>query len=111
MINLDYFLRELTIMKKSFWLVSLVLIFGFNAPVFAAHDGMGEHCKMHTKKSFEEADIDRDGTLDREEAKAVCKEDFDLMDKDRDGTLTKEELNACKGKKGKSGHKKAAKPA
>ena len=43
--------------------------------------------------------------------KAVCKEDFDLMDKDRDGTLTKEELNACKGKKGKSGHKKAAKPA
>jgi hypothetical protein len=111
MINLDYFLRELTIMKKSFWLVSLALIFGFNAPVFAAHDGMGEHCKMHTKKSFEEADIDRDGTLDREEAKAVCKEDFDLMDKDRDGTLTKEELNACKGKKGKSGHKKAAKPA
>ncbi|MEY4454186.1 MAG: hypothetical protein RI951_780 [Pseudomonadota bacterium] len=63
------------------------------------------------QKSFEEADIDRDGTLDREEAKAVCKEDFDLMDKDRDGTLTKEELNACKGKKGKSGHKKAAKPA
>ena len=97
--------------KKSFWLVSLALIFGFNAPVFAAHDGMGEHCKMHTKKSFEEADKDRDGTLDREEAKVVCKEDFDLMDKDRDGTLSKEELNACKGKKGKSGYKKGAKPA
>ena len=98
-------------MKKSFWLVLLALIFGLNAPVFADHHGTGEHCKMHTKKSFEEADIDRDGTLDREEVKAVCKEDFDLMDKDRDGTLTKEELNACKGKKGKSGHKKAAKPA
>ena len=65
MINLDYFLRELTIMKKSFWLVSLALIFGFNAPVFAAHDGR----------------------------------------------VSKEELNACKGKKGKSGHKKTAKPA
>jgi hypothetical protein len=33
------------------------------------------------------------------------------MDKDRDGTLSKEELNACKGKKGKSGYKKGAKPA
>ena len=98
-------------MKKSFWLVSLTLIFGFNTPIFADHDGTGEHCKMHTKKSFDEADIDRDGTLDREEAKAVCKQDFDVMDKDHDGTLTKDELNACKGKKGKSGHKKPAKPA
>jgi len=102
-------------MKKSVWLISLGLIFGLNAPIFADHHDKGEHCKMHTKKSFEAADIDRDGTLDREEAKLVCKEDFDLMDKDRDkdrdGTLSKEELNACKGKKGKSGHKKAAKPA
>ncbi|MBM3360778.1 MAG: hypothetical protein ACKO2J_01310 [Candidatus Methylopumilus sp.] len=93
-------------MKKSFWLVSMVLIFGFNTSVFADHDGTGEHCKMHTKKSFDEADVDGDGTLDREEAKAVCKEDFDVMDKDHDGTLTKDELNACKGKKGKSGYKK-----
>ena len=95
-------------MKKSFWLVSLALTFGLNTPTFAAHDGTGEHCKMHTKKSFEAADIDHDGTLDQDEAKAVCKEDFDLMDKDRDGTISKEELNACKGKKG---HKKHAKPA
>ena len=95
-------------MKKSFWLVSLALTFVLNTPTFAAHDGTGEHCKMHTKKSFEAADIDHDGTLDRDEAKAVCKEDFDLMDKDHDGTLTKEELSACKGKKG---HKKHAKPA
>jgi len=97
-------------MKKSFWLVSMVLIFGFNAPVFANQDGTGEHCKMHTKKSFAVADINGDGTLDREEAKTACKEDFDLMDKDHDGTLTKDELNACKGRMGKSGHKKAAKP-
>jgi len=111
MININYFLRELKIMKKSVWLISLGLIFGLNAPIFADHHDKGEHCKMHTKKSFEAADIDRDGTLDREEAKLVCKEDFDLMDKDRDGTLSKEELNACKGKKGKSGYKKGAKPA
>jgi Ca2+-binding EF-hand superfamily protein len=99
-------------MKKSVWvIISLGLIFGLNPTSFADHHDKGEHCKMHTKKSFEEADKDRDGTLDREEAKVVCKEDFDLMDKDRDGTLSKEELNACKGEKGKSGHKKAAKPA
>ena len=63
--------------------------------VFANHDGMGEHCKMHSKVSFEQADKDKDGTLDREESKAVCGENFDMMDADKDGTLTKDELNSC----------------
>ena len=67
---------------------------------FAMHDGMGEHCKMHTKVTFAEADKDKDGTLDREEAKLVCKENFDVMDGDKDGTLTEKELNAC----GQGGH-------
>jgi hypothetical protein len=102
---------ELKVKNKVFWLVSLALIFGLNTPTFAAHDGMGEHCKMHTKKSFDKADVDHDGTLDRVEAKTVCKGDFDVMDKDHDGTLSKEELNACKSKKGKTGHKKSPKPA
>ena len=66
---------------------------------FADHDGMGEHCKMHTKVTFEQADKDKDGTLDREEAKAVCGEKFEVMDTDKDGTLTKEELNVCGRKK------------
>jgi hypothetical protein len=66
---------------------------------FADHDGMGKHCKMHTKVTFEQADKDKDGTLDREEAQLVCKEKFDVMDTDKDGTLTKEELNACGSKK------------
>ena len=95
-------------MKKSFWLVLLGLMFGLNTPIFAAHDEIGEHCKMHTKKSFEAADIDHDGTLDRDEAKNLCKEEFDLMDKDHDGKVSQEELNACKGKKA---YKKHAKPA
>jgi hypothetical protein len=62
---------------------------------FADHDSMGEHCKMHSKVTFEQADKDKDGTLDREEAKAVCAEKFDVMDTDKDGTLTKKELNSC----------------
>ena len=63
---------------------------------YADHDGMGEHCKMHTQITFEQADKDKDGTLDREEAKAVCGEKFDVMDTDKDGTLTKEEAKGLK---------------
>ena len=66
---------------------------------YADHDGMGEHCKMHTQTTFEQADKDKDGTLDREEAKLVCKEKFDVMDTDKDGTLTKDEVNVCGRKK------------
>jgi len=64
---------------------------------YADHDDMGEHCKMHSKVTFEQADKDKDGTLDREEAKLVCSHDFDKMDTDKDGTVSKEELNACGG--------------
>jgi Ca2+-binding EF-hand superfamily protein len=75
-----------------------VLIWGallLVAPVYANHDNTGERCERHTGKSFEDADKDHDGTLDREEAKAVCKMDFDKMDIDHDGTLTKDEFKAC----------------
>ena len=56
---------------------------------------MGERCTSHTNVSFEEADKDKDGTLDKEEVKLVCKEKFSTMDTDKDGTVTKEELEAC----------------
>ena len=77
----------------------IAAMFTTTATAFADHDGMGEHCKMHTKVTFEQADKDKDGTLDREEAKAVCGEKFDVMDTDKDGALTKEELNVCGRKK------------
>jgi Ca2+-binding EF-hand superfamily protein len=77
----------------------IAAMFSTAGTVYADHDGMGEHCKMHTKVTFEQADKDKDGTLDREEAKAVCGEKFDVMDTDKDGTLTKEELNVCGRKK------------
>lgn len=101
--------KKRSMMKKSFWLFLLGLIFGLNTNVYSAHEGKGEHCKMHSKKSFDEADIDHDGMLDRDEAMAICKKDFALMDKDHDGTVSKEELNACKDKKGKHAHKKSVK--
>jgi Ca2+-binding EF-hand superfamily protein len=85
-------------MKKIQALI-VAAIFSLAGTAFAGHDGMGEHCKMHTKVTFEQADKDKDGTLDREEAKAVCGEKFDVMDTDKDGTLTKEELNVCGRKK------------
>jgi Ca2+-binding EF-hand superfamily protein len=86
-------------MMKKIQALLIAAMFTTTATAFADHDGMGEHCKMHTKVTFEQADKDKDGTLDREEAKAVCGEKFDVMDTDKDGTLTKEELNVCGRKK------------
>lgn len=73
----------------------LALFLSATPLAYADHDGMGEHCKMHTQKTFEEADANKDGVLDKEEAKAACKMDFAKMDTDKNGTLSKEELNAC----------------
>ena len=48
---------------------------------------------MHTKKTFEEADADKDGTLDKAEAKAMCNKNFEKMDTDKDGTVDREEVH------------------
>lgn len=85
---------------KKLHLAVLTALMALSAPAFAEHDGMGEHCKMHTKVSFDQADKDKDGTLDREEAKLVCGEKFDVMDVNKDGLLSKDEVNACGRKMG-----------
>ena len=74
---------------------ALGLGLGLSLPAYAAHDDMGEHCNMHTKKTFEEADADKDGSLDKKEARSICKKNFAKMDTDKNGTISKEELNAC----------------
>lgn len=75
------------------------VIYGDLRQVFAEHQGEGAHCKMHTKVSFEEADKDQNGSLDRNEAKLVCKEKFEVMDANKDGVLSKSEVNLCGRKK------------
>ena len=83
----------------------IAALFTATTSAFANHDGNGDHCNMHTKVSFEAADKDKDGTLDREEVKLVCNEKFEVMDADKDGTVTKEELNSC-GRKAHDEHDK-----
>jgi len=53
--------------------------------------------------AFKKADKDNDGTLDREEAKAMphVTKDFDAIDADKDGTVSLEEIHSFM----KAGHK------
>ena len=53
---------------------------------------------MHEKgkAAFEKADKDADGTLDKEEAKAMPRvaKNFDAIDADKDGTVSLDEIHA-----------------
>ena len=69
--------------------------------------------EMHAKgeQNFKKADKDNDGTLDKEEAKALPRvsKNFDAIDTGKDGTVSMEEIhNFMKsmkgGTKGKHGH-------
>lgn len=88
--------------------LALVLALTVAPLAYAEHDDMGEHCRMHHKMSFEEADSDKDGSLSPDEAKKACKIKFGTMDKDRDGKVTEDELNACGRHKSGKKHKKGS---
>jgi Ca2+-binding EF-hand superfamily protein len=64
----------------------------------------------HTKleAAFKGADKDSDGTLDREEAKAMPRvaRNFDAIDSDKDGTVDLNEIKASMQKAGKEMHRK-----
>lgn len=64
--------------------------------------------EMHARgeAKFKEADKDRDGTLDKEEAKALPRvsKNFDAIDTDKDGTVSMEEIAVFM--KSKKQHKK-----
>jgi Ca2+-binding EF-hand superfamily protein len=72
---------------------SLLVIAVFALPAAALADGAA--CKNgKADKYFSEMDPDKDGTVSKEEFRAMADKHFDAMDTDHDGTLTKEELMA-----------------
>jgi Ca2+-binding EF-hand superfamily protein len=64
------------------------------------------HAKLEA--AFKQADKDNDGTLDKEEAKAMPRvaRRFDAIDTDKDGTIDLNEIKASMQKAGKEMHKK-----
>lgn len=84
--------------KLTISLLSAALGLALTLPAYAehgAHGEMGVHCQMHGKKSFIEADTNKDGMLNKEEALAACSRHFDKMDTNKDGSISKEELEVC----------------
>ncbi len=70
---------------------------------FAAGDAQtGDRCEQHGNFLMK-ADKDKDGTIDRAEARAMQEKRFDAMDTNHDGKLSKEEIAACKNKRN-AGH-------
>lgn len=68
------------------------------APIaYAAHDGgMGEHCDMHKKQDMlKEADQNKDGSIDKSEARAMHDQHFDEADTNHDGKLSEDEIKNC----------------
>lgn len=69
---------------------------------FAAHDGSsGEHCDMHKKQGMlEGADKNKDGSIDKDEARAMHDQHFDEADSNKDGKLSADEIKNCKHEHG-----------
>ena len=72
---------------------SLLFIAVLALPVAALANGDG--CKHpYADKFFNDIDTDHDGTISKEEFRAMTDKHFDEMDTDHDGTLSKEEMIA-----------------
>lgn len=84
---------------------------------FAASDSSdGESCKLHHKQGlFEGADKNNDGSIDKNEARAMHDKHFDEADTNHDGKLSADEVKNCqsshgaKHEKGSMGFKNADK--
>ena len=66
-----------------------------SALFLAAGSALADHHHAKLEAAFKKADKDNDGTLDKEEAKAMPRvaEHFDAIDADKDGTVTREEIH------------------
>ena len=89
---------KLTVLASSLSLATLVM-----SPCAVLAD---QHDKLEA--AFKKADKDNDGTLTKEEAKAMPRvaKHFDAIDTDKDGTVSMDELNASMQKMKKGMHEK-----
>jgi Ca2+-binding EF-hand superfamily protein len=107
---------EVTMLKLKVTALSLALTGTFVTPGISLAD---QH-EGRMEAAFKKADKDNDGTLDKEEAKAMPRvaKNFDAIDADKDGTVSLDEVKASmkamkKGmhEKGKAAFEKADKDA
>jgi Ca2+-binding EF-hand superfamily protein len=91
-INLFYSPKEIP-MFRQLALVTLVASVAALVPLAAAN---AQQQGMKLEERFKQADKDNDGTLDKNEAKAMprVEKNFDAIDKDKDGTVSLEEIRA-----------------
>jgi Ca2+-binding EF-hand superfamily protein len=82
---------------------SLLIALFSGASLFCAQ-AWAQHHEGRIESMFKKADKDNDGTLDKEEAKAMPRvsKNFDAIDTDKDGTVSLDEVKgAMKGRHGK----------
>ena len=79
------------------------------ATLIAPHAFAAEQPGAKLEASFKKADTDSDGTLTRDEAKAMPRvaKHFDAIDGDKDGTVSLDEIRASMMKAGKEMHARA----
>lgn len=91
-------------MKQWQWGAIAAVLAILSSVSHAADEGGGK-----LEAAFKKADKDNDGSLDKEEAKAMPRvaKNFDVIDADKDGTVTLDEIRAAMMKSGKGMHDKA----
>jgi Ca2+-binding EF-hand superfamily protein len=99
-----YFPRSLTMLKTTLVTSAFALAAVLGLPGILLADD--HNAKLEA--AFKAADKDNDGTLDKQEAKAMPRvaKNFDAIDTDKDGTVSMDEVNASMEKMKKGMHEK-----
>ena len=77
-------------------LTVLAATLGLSAAFIAPRAALADDHETKMEAAFKKADKDNDGTLTKEEAKAMPRvaKNFDAIDADKDGTVSLEEIHA-----------------
>jgi uncharacterized membrane protein YebE (DUF533 family) len=89
-------------MKITNLVLTLTLAFGLSQLAYAKHDGKeGGHCS-HKKHSMQDADVNKDGKISRDEFmtqhQTRANEMFAKLDANKDGNIDQAERDAMKAK-------------